>query len=291
MPNKQQILDSLTAIAKRLGRAPSRAEFITRSGISLRFVLRWFPSWSATVRAAGLRPYALNVRIDDRLLLEDWGRAVRKHRAVPPRRVYLVLGKYNPSTLAHRFGAYSSMPEAFRDFAKGHRQWADVLALIPAPVSSSPFAKLVRTRLPNHAPAFLPPKTWPVPRPGQPTYGNPTQFRWLPHEPMNELGVVLLFGMLAKDLGYLIENVQNGFPDCEAKRQVGPGRWQRIRIEFEFESRNFREHAHPADGCDLIVCWRHNWPACPTHLEVLELSHVLNAQSGVREPSSRFSSG
>jgi len=48
----------------------------------------------------------------------------------------------------------------------------------------------------------------------------------LRHKPANEQGVVLLFGMLAKELGYLIEAVQNGFPDCEAKRQIGPERWQ-----------------------------------------------------------------
>src|SRR5256714_5122119 len=84
-------------------------------------------------------------------------------------------------------------------------------------------------------------------------YGNPIDFRGLRHEPVNEQGVVLLFGMLAKELGYLIESVQNGFPDCEAKRRVGAGRWQRVRIEFEFESRNFRDHGHPPDGCEIIV--------------------------------------
>jgi len=54
----------------------------------------------------------------------------------------------------------------------------------------------------------------------RPAYGNPIDFRGLRHEPVNEQGVVLLFGMLAKELGYLIESVQNGFPDCEAKRRV-----------------------------------------------------------------------
>jgi hypothetical protein len=56
----------------------------------------------------------------------------------------------------------------------------------------------------------------------------------------NEQGVVLLFGMLAKQPGFLIEVVQKGFPDCEAKRQIGPEQWQRVGIEFEFESRTFR---------------------------------------------------
>jgi hypothetical protein len=99
----------------------------------------------------------------------------------------------------------------------------------------------------------------------------------LRHEPTNEQGVVVLFGMLAKDLGYVVENIQKGFPDCEAKRQVGPDKWQNVRIEFEFESKNFRQHGHPPKGCDVIVCWRHNWPACPRHLEIVELSTVVRS--------------
>jgi hypothetical protein len=63
--------------------------------------------------------------------------------------------------------------------------------------------------------------------------------------------------------------------DCEAKRQIAPGQWQRVRIEFEFESRNFRDHGHSPDGCDTIVCWSHNWPECPVHLEVVELKLII----------------
>ena len=51
------------------------------------------------------------------------------------------------------------------------------------------------------------------------------------------------------------------------------GRLQKIRIEFEYESRNFLRHLHNANGCDLIVCWKHNWPECP--LEVLELREAV----------------
>jgi hypothetical protein len=89
----------------------------------------------------------------------------------------------------------------------------------------------------------------------------------LRHAPVNEDGVIFLFGMVARELGYLVESVQGGFPDCEAKRQIAPGQWQRVRIEFEFESRNFRDHGHSPDGCDIIVC--------PEHLEVVELKQVI----------------
>jgi len=94
---------------------------------------------------------------------------------------------------------------------------------------------------------------------------------------VNEQGVVFLFGMVAREIGYWVEAVQQGFPDCEAKRQVDAGKWQRVRIEFEFESRNFRDHGHPPDACDVVVCWVHNWPDCPPRLEVLELKSVIQA--------------
>jgi len=97
---------------------------------------------------------------------------------------------------------------------------------------------------------------------------------------VNEQGVVLLFGMLAKDLGYRIESVQTGCPDCEALRQIAPGRWQRVRIEFEYESKSFYQHGHPLNGCDVIVCWRHNWDKCPRHMEIVELSSVIKSLAG-----------
>jgi hypothetical protein len=83
--------------------------------------------------------------------------------------------------------------------------------------------------------------------------------------------------MVAKELGYVVEAVQTGFPDCEAKRQIAPDRWQQVRIEFEFESRNFRDHGHPFTGCDVIVCWRHNWPDCPPQMEIVELSSIIKS--------------
>jgi len=62
----------------------------------------------------------------------------------------------------------------------------------------------------------------------RPTYGNPIDFRGLRHEPVNEQGVVFLFGIVAKELGYMVEAVQTGYPDCEAKRQVEGGRGKEL---------------------------------------------------------------
>jgi hypothetical protein len=104
-------------------------------------------------------------------------------------------------------------------------------------------------------------------------YGDFIHFRGLEHAPVNEQGVILLFGMICRELGYVIEIVKTGFPDCEAKRQLRPGVWQRVRIEFEFRSRTFCTHGHDPQQCDVIVCWEHNWPDCP--IDVQELKSLL----------------
>lgn len=332
-PDKQLILDSIIAIARESGRAPSRSKFLSLSGFSEHYVLQFFPTWRDAVRAAGLFPHTMNRRLEDRELFEDWAFVVRTKGKIPSRRVYPHFGQYDPSTF-QRFGPWSKLPEAFRNFAQGKPEWADVVALLPAPASKpapnparpepvgarfsashapKPSPKrepkpgsvilseakdpgVIATQLKTVQPATIPaspnrarPLNWQsssatsptklrhAPLKGRPTYGGALDFRGLRHEPINELGVVLLFGLVAKELGYIVESVQSGFPDCEAKRQIGPQQWQRVHIEFEFESRNYRTHGHPFTGCDVIVCWRHNWPDCPPQIEILELSSLIRS--------------
>jgi hypothetical protein len=273
MSEKQHILNSIAALAKRLGHTPSLVEFVAHTGTSEHSVFRLFPKWNEAVRAAGLEPRRLYVRPRDEELLEDWGEAVRRKKGLPTRSAYRIEGRYYARTLEKRFGGWASIAEAFRKFAKGKRKWADVVALLP---TALPEKK--RRRLKRGVSASIPwSKAGRASLKDRVTYRNPLDFPWLRHEPVNEQGVVLLFGMLAKELGYMIEAAQHGFPDCEAKRQIAPGRWQRVRIEFEFESRNFRDHGHPSAGCDVIVCWRHNWVDCPENMEVVELSRVIKS--------------
>ena len=284
LPERDEVLNAIRAAAQSLGRPPSRAEFKSSSGMTEYQVLKHFPSWREAVRAAGLEPHSTNVPIDPEVLLEDWGEFVRRVRRIPTRDQYRRDGTYSPGVFEKRFGPWSAVPPKFREFADGRPEWADVVALLPIENARAPFAAV-------SSPASTQPSAdWvstPSHRHGKldnrPTYGNPIDFRGLRHEPVNEQGVVFLFGMVARELGYHVEAVQTGYPDCEAKRQVDAGKWQRVRIEFEFESRNFRDHGHHPDGCDVIVCWRHNWPECPASLEVVELSLVIRTLSASEE--------
>jgi hypothetical protein len=204
---------------------------------------------------------------------------VRQKGDLPSRRGYLLTGNYEPVTLRKRFGGWEQLPEAFCKFAAGKPEWSDVVEVVVQR------ARKKERGLPNEDADCAIPRdpTRHTALNGRATYGNPLDFGGMRNEPVNEQGVILLFGMVAKRLGYVIESVQTGFPDCEAKRQIGPQRWQRVQIEFEFESRNFREHGHSLTGCDVIVCWRHNWDECPAQIEVVELCSAIEALAGSAE--------
>ena len=195
MPSKRQILDSIATIAKQLGRAPSLSEFVCRARIPKYSVLRFFPKWNDAVRAAGLQPSRLYARLEDDQLLKDWGEVVRKKRDLPSRRGYLLTGKHEPRTLEKRFGGWEHLPQAFRNFARGKQEWADVVEVLALRGPKK------ERRLLNHdADSAIPrSETQHTPLEGRATYGNPLDFRGLRHEPVNEQGVVLLFGMLAKE--------------------------------------------------------------------------------------------
>jgi len=279
-PSKDEILNAIRHTASELGKRPSRPAFIAHTGITEYQILTHFPSWNSAIETAGLQPHTTNIQINDNTLIEDWGRIVRQLRQIPTRTQYRHNGAYSPGVFEHHFGPWSRLPDKFKEFAVDKPEWSDVLALLPIQR-----AEARPTSTNAYAPQTIPHKTdMSVPSSAiqkhskmgdRQVYGNPIDFRGLRHEPVNENGVIFLFGIVAREIGYSVEAVQAGFPDCEAKRQIEAGKWQRIHIEFEYESRNFRDHGHPTDRCDVIVCWRHNWSDCPQNIEVVELSEVI----------------
>lgn len=112
-------------------------------------------------------------------------------------------------------------------------------------------------------------------------------FRGLGHGPVNEQGVVYLFGMVSHELGFIVEKVQQAYPDCTAKQRVStnPEKWRQVRIEFEYKSSNFD---HPVEGSDLIVCWEDDLQRLgkKAPLPVLELKSAIRKLSN-REKARR----
>lgn len=120
--------------------------------------------------------------------------------------------------------------------------------------------------------------------------GDLINFRGLVYSPVNEDGVVFLFGRVVDDLHMYIEEIKPGYPDCVARRFTGKG-WEKILIEFEYQSSNFKSHGHDPKECNLIVCWEHDWKECP--LEVIELKSeiLLMPNRLIKKPSDTVEPG
>ena len=92
--------------------------------------------------------------------------------------------------------------------------------------------------------------------------------------------VVTLFGLLLPRLKrrFLINEVREQFPDCQAWEINGSAERKLVRIEFELRASNFAAHKHNELECDLIVCWEDDWPNCKIdRLELKSEIALLNA--------------
>jgi hypothetical protein len=291
---KNQVIAGIEECARKLGRVPNVAELESNNGISRKVLRRHFPSLRQAIRAAGLEPTLERTRNRSGVMLEDWGEVARKMGRLPSTKHYDAAGRFSKGTFWLRFGPWNTIPDHFRDYVQANgaeEKWQDVLAMVEqrelgaAAVRGGAIEKAIKMsgKVSNghHGAAMALARAIPNFRrrspifADRPVYGAPIPTRGLAYEPVNETGVVLLFGILAWDLGFHVERVQTEFPDCEAMFEVQPGKWQRVRIEFEYESRNFKIHRHPVDKCDIIVCWRHNWAECPRRIKVVELSEVI----------------
>ena len=118
--------------------------------------------------------------------------------------------------------------------------------------------------------------------------GQKIDYPGLTYAPINEQGVVLLFGKLCDELGFSVEAIHQGFPDAEViDYRANPDRGVKKAIEFEFASSNFSRQKHPVADCDIIVCWKDDWKNRPEKLEVIELRAEIRNLKGEEKDAER----
>jgi hypothetical protein len=264
-------------VAERLGKkSVSRSEFLRETGISAYPIRKHFDSWNDFVRAAELKPIVKSRIADDELFqaMKDAFLAAGK---VCTQSKFERLCRHRISVYRTRgWGNWTGTLWRFREWVTINVPDFPYLTELPMAAPQAAGAQVVGDKDevgPSHPKAV--PAAWTTK--GGRHYGCFLNFRGLLHAPTNENGVVFLFGMVAVELGYVVESITSGLPDCEAKRRLGKGSdtWERVRIEFEYESRTFLPHGHKLAECDVIVCWEDNWPDCP--IEVLELKTAIQA--------------
>lgn len=251
----------------------SRVDFQRLTGISQYHIYRLFPDggWNEVVRLAGLDQHPnYNASVTDEALLAAFHSVAVDLGRVPTWHQFSARAMFSADTIRKRFGGTRGTIDRYRAWLEQNDPTSPLLEELQG--RSRPAVNRLVER--HQGPPTPNAEIWPAQRGIH--YGAPIDFRGLRHAPINEQGVVFLFGMVCHDLGLQVEAVQSGFPDCVAKRAIDHrgDRWQQVRIEFEYRSSNFVEHGHDPNGCDVIVCWLDDWPDCP--LQVIELRTVID---------------
>jgi hypothetical protein len=274
--SREEIVEAARRAQAGSNHSISLRDFKIKTGIGQNEITRAFPEgrWGEVKRLAGLDDHQqFFPRYSDAELLNAFHKVVETIGRIPTWAILDAKGTVSHDVLSRRFGGMEGTLRRYRSWLLENHPESPKLTLLPEspheipipPSNTEPAGQLSTTKRPKS--------------PGT-VFGRPISFRGLRHAPINEQGVVFLFGMVAYELGYIVEAVHSEFPDCEAKRALDStgGRWQRVRIEFEFQSRTFRDHGHDPNGADLVVCWENNWPDCP--VEVLELRTAIKNLQG-----------
>ena len=235
--HEQTIAELLRVAAYLKSKRITMREFKEHGRISLDMVRDKFGSWNRAVEAAGLHtqprgflPEFVQSRLSENELLKEIVRLTKKLNKEPSEREMVAKGRFSGKPYINRWGTFLKAKEAaYAKYGFPLRQRRKV------------------------SKAYRRDKS--VER---------IDFRGLSFAPTDKQGVLYVFGMISRELGFAIDSFCAGFPDCEGRRF-----WQHVRIGFEYRSSDFRDHDHSPDDCNLIVCWIHDWKLCP--IEVLEL--------------------
>jgi Homing endonuclease associated repeat len=275
---QQEVIQEIRRIASKLNKdSLTKRDFIEHSSMLISTVMSRFGSWNRAIESAGLmpnsntfEPRSYEARYTEEELLIEIIRLTKELGKEPSDDEMTALGKYSPHPYRKKWGKFINARQIA--YAKYGFPEGEESSTQESNKSKVPLRKQEQ-EIPNsiHKPNTLSSKTT-----KKVQYGEPIDFRGLRHAPINEQGVVYLFGIVSHELGFLVESVRTGYPDCEGKRCVDEKRqiWERTLIEFEFKSGNFRVHGHDPNECDLIVCWIHDWQDCP--LEIIELRSAIN---------------
>jgi hypothetical protein len=96
----------------------------------------------------------------------------------------------------------------------------------------------------------------------------------LVYEPSNEYETIVLFCLLAKELGYRIKAVKSSFPDAILEKDG-----KEITAEFEFLSSNYVEHAHPCQAGCICICWRRDMDI--SGIEIFSIEEYLRSRKSL----------
>lgn len=245
--------DDLRRVAAEMGRTPTITEFKrSRQTTSFSYdqILRAFGTWTKAVESAGLKPNPIGQppsnRIKRQALIDEFVRVANKLGRIPSHPVFSANSPMSRAPFEREFGSWQEGVRTIMAEARDRFTFQ---------------AKVLREGARSKA------STGPRP------LGLSTPLLFVPR---NETETLVLFALLASDLGYEIEAAQIGFPDLVLRRDG-----ERIRTEVEFLSSTYLAHGHPINADVLCVCWRKD-KDIPGLRAVLSLEEVVRSMPNNR---------
>jgi len=240
--SKEEILQAIRSCAKKLNRKPTRDDLRRKTKINWDMIRKHFGGMKEAMELAGLEATGSGFPQTEATLLKDWAMVARKLEKLPSVNDYRRHRPIQRWPFFSRYGRWTRVPETFRHCAgraKLEAEWADVLAMIRTrnegretggaqPVRGTKFhGDSHRRWSKRRGTKFCEPRFG---EPGlrgtkfrglrrkqdifqdRPLYGPLMNLQEMVHEPLNELGVVFAFGLVARQLGFSVLRFQAASP-------------------------------------------------------------------------------
>ncbi|MBI2844632.1 MAG: hypothetical protein HYX78_14660 [Armatimonadetes bacterium] len=250
---KEEIIAELRRVANIIQtQQVTKRQFKLHGKMSTSTVDHTFGSWNEAIVAAGLIPTPMSQlptevgmrRLPDNDLLQEIVRLTSELGQRPTTLQFSARRKISLDTYRRRWGSWrAACGAAYAKFG------------CPVPGADADLGEPTQVDKPVPVPEDTVTETSSAHSPGiwqrrkKVVFGEPIEFRGMRFAPINEQGVVYLFGIVSRELDFLIESVRTSYPDCEGKRCVDKDgrRWEHVLVEFEYQSSNFRDHGHSPD--------------------------------------------
>jgi hypothetical protein len=263
--SKEECLEEIKRVAQILNtKNISIEDFKRHSKIGPEAIIRKFNSWEEPLKILGLEPgKSFHKIIETEELANEFLEVTKNLGQIPTLRQMANRGKFSKGLYEKKFKNYVSLKAKLSEYILSQHLCDDFV-----------LRKLFKKEAQNV-------KSEPINAEIRPHYeGKTLNFRHFAYSPTYENEVVSIFSAVAGELGFEIITIRDAFPDCKARRksQNFRDRMKDCLIEFEFRSSDFVKHKHPINGCDLIICWEHDWIDCP--IEVINLKKEITKLPG-----------
>lgn len=245
---REQTLAVVQELAASRDRAPTQNEYkrhvASTDAPTISQALYQFGTWTEILTQAGIQPNE-NKPPDngysDHDVINEFINVANSLGRLPTQAEFTQNSKYSVRPYTSRWGKWSQVKH---HFAQNHV--SSFTFNVPDTISVKPVSATRRPELPDDIP--------------------------LRFQPRNEMETIVLFALLAEELGYKIRMVRADFPDAELERNG-----KIIMAEFEYESGNYIQHGHPLDADCICICWRHTRDL--GSVKVLALEDVLQERA------------